>query len=682
MGFVAMLKKIDFSHWPRMGRSPAALVVLPCALLLSACGGGAKGGGDAASTASTTTVVTGVAATGAPLMGATVRVVDVQGISVPLLAADGVATVSSVNTLAGGTYQFKISSSALKFPLMIQAAGFDANGAPMVLHSVVQSPTTGASTSSLVANITPATDAVVAQVLGVDPVTVFLNAPSRAGDIALLGDADAIAAASDQVKAIIAANLTDAKVANAKTLDLFKDAAFKANKTGLDAALDGVRILMSTTATGANQLLWSNKFTWPTASAPEATLDLSTARAELAKKTSGSIAKAISSTTKVTTSPNKLPLLELAAMDTLTDDLNQQIARGTDASFTSLSAAYTVHNGHTKAELLAKLSGYAKQNYQFGRFQVVGCAPVVADDAAIKAGECARVLVAAVVTDFQGTPKEIFRDAVKVTAATKTTPATWSLIGNGQPTEIGVFPVALARFGLDGKWITSTVTDPNPSIGIQVSIRDMDYAATPAKIVNNAIVQVPSGYSVPFDYCKTNELCVSSNLATPTVAFGELSDTLLQQPVTGWVGSLEAAKGAKYTISYSLAPSVTTTNTVTAYLPVEVQKDPVVGNFPTLDDYSGLSKNSIVAGPSVSWANWAKSHPQLRIFMLRAVVSDRSTTGELARSEATVPLVATSVKIPAITASLATTTSTSYQIWLGAMDAAGRRYYSRFASAQ
>ncbi|MCX7177822.1 MAG: hypothetical protein NTX56_03330, partial [Proteobacteria bacterium] len=288
-------------------------------VFLSDCGGG--GGGDTVATTTSTTdtattttttsttttstlaptsvVLSGVVASGAPLLGATIRVVDATGAPVSLVDSIGNVVTSGTASPTDGAYRLVLASTSPKAPLLIQAIGVDGTGNPLALHSLVQT-----ATLPLIANITPATNAVVAQLLGGDPKTVFMNAAASASSIALLGKAANVTSASDQIKNIIKSNLSDGKISDTKKLDFFQDATFAASKSGLDFALEGVRIQIVKDATGKELLEFGNKFV--STKTAEVIVDLATAKSELAKTTGGSIAKAITTTLKATTSPTAI----------------------------------------------------------------------------------------------------------------------------------------------------------------------------------------------------------------------------------------------------------------------------------------------------------------------------------------------------------------------------------------
>ena len=653
---------------------------LSLAALLAACGGGGGSSGGSSPTDTTTTTATattvttaavttttgsttsttagtarpqlpsgsalsGVVATGSPLLGATISVVDAAG-----------AAVGSSTSLPDGSYRLVLPRAA-PLPLLLEAQGQDAAGNPVVMHSMVAT-----NALPVIAHLTPATEAVVAMIVGSNPLTVFQNAASNGSNIALLGTATTVSAASDLVKTVIAANLTDGKVANAKTLDFFQDPAFSANKNGLDAALEGLRIQVTKDANGKDQLQLSNKFL-AAAGTVEVKVDLATAKSELAKLTGGSAAKAIVSTTAVTSSATA-SLVNLALLDNLTVALNSLIAQGGTpfVSASPLFAGYSVQYGVNKDTLVDTLNGYAAKNYQLGKFQVTGCT----DDAIGSKTACSRTLVSASVTNSTGQIVGVLNDAVAY-AKTPTPPTpNWTFTGNNAPYGFQVFPVAVATYGLNGVLATGSATNPNT--GVQIAL---DSDATSAI----RLITTPSGYSIAFAECGRTYQCVSISPLTALVASGELKDSLLDPSAIAWIGSKDGVSGAKYLV----APASGSGPTLFSYLKADVPASLGSAPFPRLDDNSALTPSAIVAGPNLSWANWAATYPNLKVFMARTIVS--ATTGKPLIQDATIPVVAiTSVRMPPAVPPPGFV-PVGYQVWLGAQDAQGRRYYSKFTSA-
>ena len=644
---------------------PKLILLAATVALVCGCGGGSADGGatvtsttstSTSTTTSTTTTTTlsptgstapslsGVAATGAPLLGATVKVVDATGTPV------GSGTTSTTD----GAYRFTLTTSVPKMPLLIQVAGIDATGAPVSFYSLARS-----ATAPMIANVTPASNAVVAQILGTDPKTVFAKADSNASSIALLGEAAIVTNASDLVKTIIKTNLTDFKIT---TLDLFQDASFAANKSGLDGVLEGLRIQISKDGSGKDVLLFSNKFNLP--GVAEVTLDLASARAELTKTSGGSVAKAITSTNKATTSLTTV-VANLGVIDDLSIALNKLIAQGSPAATflaaAAVSSTYAAHNGRTRAAIGNKLADYAANNYQLSKLQVTGCA-----DNPFVAKACVKVAISALVTDAAGKKVEVFDDVITYS---KTTTPNWVLVGNGYTADFEVFPVAFATYGLNGAPAASSTA--RASSGVQIVL------TPPAGDIASRTVQIPSGYSIPMAYCNLDYLCVKNSTTDEPVATGELKDTLPVKLSLGAIGNLVSIVGAKY-----LAAVAGSTVLVPAYLAADVPADLINAPYPMLDGITSkpllASDVASVAGLSLSWANWASANPNLKIFMARTLISSATS---YVYSDALLPEApVTSIKVPSLSIPPAFS-AVSYQVWLGAQDSLGRRYYSKFTNA-
>ena len=660
--------------------------LLAMAAVLTACGGGGGGTTTSSTTPSTSTststttpttptgtvtvgnttpttsvtpdpgtsVLSGVASIGAPLMGATVRIVDGNGARVNLIDAFGAKVPSLKTSTADGSFRFVLATATPTLPLLIQAAGVDGTGMPVVLHSMLNT-----TTLPQLANITPATDAVVAQVLGTAPQGVFATASTAWPTISLLGSTTAVTSASDQVKNILKNSLTDVKITST-TLDFFRDDSYRANKTLMDAVFEGLRVQIVKDSTGKDQLQVSNKFLAP--GIVEVKVSLATARTELLKGSSGTVASAITSTLKANTSPHKNSLANVASVDDLSVALNKLIAQGaTSANFLAspvVSPNYTYQDGRSRAATGDLLAAYAVKNNQLGRFLISGCV----DDPIASTG-CTRFQASALVVDRTGAVVESFVDTIGYTSST--TP-NWTLIGNGRQSDVKVFPVAQVKLSPDG---TLPAGAPGPGNGIQVVARAQDNASPPAQLLQRATLQVPSGYSALLVYCGLRELCMATNAATPPVVTGELNDSLIQKPSPGWVGSQDAVRGAKFVASVSLMG--TATETVTPYLPADVPTDLSLGQFPRPN--APIAPDGLAAGFQLQWGNWADQNPTLRVFMLRIITLDSNGVISLQDFPVANPF-ANAFNLPA------TAAAPAFQVWMGAVDNLGRRFYSNLAS--
>ena len=83
---------------------------------------------------------------------------------------------------------------------------------------------------------------------------------------------------------------------------------------------------------------------------------------------------------------------------------------------------------------------------------------------------------------------------------------------------------------------------------------------------------------------------------------------------------------------------------------------------------------NIVAGFDLSWANWAAANPNMAVFSVRTIVNSTGSAPLITDNQ--VPFGVTSVNL-APTALPDGFTPTSYEIWLGATDNLGHRYYTQ-----
>ena len=634
---------------------PYRLAALALTLLLASCGGGGGGGDSGSGTPATPPTLRGVAATGAPLVNASVSVVDGQGKAV------GSATTHG----ADGSYSLTLSTTSPAAPLFIQARGMDAAGTMQVLHSTV--PVIG---SAMVAHVTPLTNAVVALALGTEPAPVFAAAGSSGSQLSQL--ATAAPAAGDFLKTLVKTQLTDLKFTDPKTLDLLADATFAANKGAHDLLIESVRVDLARSTRNVPLLQVGNKFL--AAPAAEVVVELPTAQAELLKS-AGTPANAITSTLKAATSATTL-LGNLPGLDDLGAALNQLIAQGRDVSTilaSPLVAGYDKHNGRSKTDVAAILSNYTTANRQFGRFQLLGCA-----DDAPAAGNCAKVLVGAQVSDSSGAIVDLFTDAVSY-SKTATTTNKWNLIGNGKKLAVAVHPLGFLALNADGSISTAVV--PNPGIGLQVEIQsqtpDVIPTNPPIQLLSSATVQLPGGFSIPFGYCNRPLLCVSTTPgATSLIPTGGVGDIAIQRAAVGWIGSVDSVRGAKFLVNYTMGGVAETRS---AWLRADVLGEPAAARFPALDGITAaapLFAANLQGGTMVvNWSSWAAANPDLRLIEIKRVFT-RTTGGSPTVLDTAVPLPGktTATLGPAYTP----TGSVTSELWLQAMDSQGRRFHTRY----
>ena len=143
---------------PNVSKTLAASAV---ALLISGCGGGSGDAADPAPTQNETPTpptlqVSGTAATGLALAG--------SAVDVKCAAGTGTAT-----TDASGAFMLTIADGAL--PCIIKVTG-NVNGTTVTLHSVTEAGT-GEGSTTAIANVTPLTEMIVAQLTGSLPGDLF-----------------------------------------------------------------------------------------------------------------------------------------------------------------------------------------------------------------------------------------------------------------------------------------------------------------------------------------------------------------------------------------------------------------------------------------------------------------------------------------------------------------------------
>lgn len=227
-------------------------LVLPCAVAatLAACSSD-DNNNSAPSTpvapVATTYTMSGVAASGAPLVGVVVTVTD----------SKGVATQSGL-TDASGKFSLSVQGSA---PFVLTVPFSDADGSPAMLSSVV-APTGGSATVALTANLNPLTSLITQRVLGMVPAS-----PPTAAQITAANVTQALIASTEQsvatvlqpaftALAIPAASTTDpigaAYQANASDpLDnLFTIARFTVHAGTVSLGTDSANAVVSIPATG------------------------------------------------------------------------------------------------------------------------------------------------------------------------------------------------------------------------------------------------------------------------------------------------------------------------------------------------------------------------------------------------------------------------------------------------
>lgn len=194
----------------RMRALPIALF----ALILAGCGGGGGSGGAVAPTSGT---ISGTASAGAPIIGT----VTVKDSSTPF-------KTKTVTIAADGKYTIDVTG--LTPPFMLRADG-KAGGASYSLYSAAASGDVNGTI-----NVTPLTDLIVGNIAG-----QIAGAYFTAGNFSTLTAAQ-LSAQATALRARLQPILAAAGVAN--SIDLLR-ASFAADHTGLDLALDALRVTVN-----------------------------------------------------------------------------------------------------------------------------------------------------------------------------------------------------------------------------------------------------------------------------------------------------------------------------------------------------------------------------------------------------------------------------------------------------
>lgn len=674
----------------------AWLGVLVSAVLLTACGGGgggsssSSGGGGGGSTTSGAVTLTGVAATGAPLIGATLTVLDANG--------SNCGTTSTA--LADGTYTLTLTCSSPTLPLFVEAVGVDMSGLPVVLHSLVQSVISGTGTSNSL-QINPLTNAVVALLMGGDPTTWFQtgkatatgSASVRSARWSLLGSSAALTVASDFVKTAIRANLNEARMTNAALVNFFADNTsftFTANKTGLDAALEGLRIQFGRSNTGDELLQMSNRLLPPCSpsaacnastnlGSPEVIVNLTTARSGLNSATPAiastatiSTAKVTSSTSAVMASVSDLEGIRLAINNALrptnvaSDIATLNFLNASNASKPVFASTYSQQDGLNALSVATVLAAYgAASNYQLSSFMISGCLdyPITT--------RCTKVRISALVRDASGNIQAIFDNTANYVA----TSSSWSLVGNGRQVNWSIYPSTWLYLNGDGSTLANSASGPNPGVGLHTLIRSVD-PLTPLF----ADVAAPTGVA-RFYNCTLalgDPMCLS-NASSIGYETGDLVlDQILPTTNTSWLGPTDTRPGSRFQMT---ATGIGLSETTTLILPSDLPPTSNAGAYPVID---GLSVNApllqadIAGGRTISWSTWAAANPGLRMIEVRAVITRPATNGPSKQVFTIYPLAPTQLAIPAF--SSVPSDAVEYALWLVAQDALGRRYFTKIVA--
>jgi hypothetical protein len=634
-----------------------SLAWLLVATVLTACGGG---GGSATNTGGssggggtdtgTVATITGIVAAGAPMLGATVSVVD----------SSGAAVGTGVASLADGSYTVTLTTTTVTLPLLVQASGVDMAGLPLLLYTVVPALTSGASART-VAHVNNLSTAVTALLLGEQPRKHFVNASARHGEWTVLANAAAQAAAQTWLKTVVKANLADGKLTTLANVDFMKDASFAANKTGLDIALESIRLRFTTNLAGKVLMQISNRLIVPGAS--EVSVDLAAARTGLAASTPAITNAGVITSTLVATTGNAAFMPYLATLDTMSANLNAAIAAHSSANeivaLGVFNSAYTYQDSLDGLSISNMLVNWGSVGYQISRWQVLGCL-----DTTLPTKGCSQIRAAALVRDGSGNVQGVFNMVVNYATATG-----WTLLGNGRQTPWAIYPVTWAVWTPVGV-LDSSVT-PRLGQGVQVVIGSTAFMG--------ATLQLPNGYSLPFYYCNTSVMCATGSGTTGVLTGDLISDQVLTSTMVGWVGNSDAVPGARYGLKTLTLVAGSEDNSTVLTTDMPSTTDATAYPLPDgLSSAAPLTINDVTAGLTLSWNTWAAANPDKRIVEVRAVITS-TATAPVIQAVTVQPLAAHTLTLSAFGS--VPGDAVAYTLWLVAQDDQGRRYISKVSAS-
>ncbi|HEY3308258.1 MAG TPA: hypothetical protein VGJ93_07360 [Desulfuromonadaceae bacterium] len=274
------------------------------AMILVACGGGG-------SSSTPATTVSGVAAAGAPIIGS----VTIKDSTTPT------ALTKTVPIAADGKYTVDVTG--LKAPYMVRADGY-VGGNEYHLYSAGTSADVGGTI-----NVTPLTDLIVANIAGSVAKSYFDN-----GSFTGLTAAQ-LTAQTDALKAKLLPVLQAVGVSD--SIDLLR-ASFSADHTGLDAALDMLRVSTDTT-TGVATIT-----------------NIITQQQMTSNITTGTYTGAITDTTGVATAATDIQMIS-AGFKTFSDLFATSLPSETNATLLGLfDSATFMHEGQNLASFISDIT--------------------------------------------------------------------------------------------------------------------------------------------------------------------------------------------------------------------------------------------------------------------------------------------------------------------------------------
>lgn len=391
-------------------------------LTLYACGGG--GGGGTASNNTTSSTMSGVAVVGAPLTGASVKVIDATG-----------ATVGTASTGSDGSYTLSFNPASYVAPFVIAVTG--AVGAADTTLVSVQ-PTSDSAT----VNITPITHAIAAQMSSTgNPVDLIANIGTDKGNITAAN----ISSSEQAFRTALGANMT---AVGLTASDNLMSAAFNSkfdrllDNVHVDVTPNGTVTMFSSAGAAVDDLA-------PTATTPAAAKVVVLAKGTL--PSAGDLANL-----PAPTAPIGIDVVE-AARVALNNCFAVSAASGrsiTTPACTNIAIAGYLHDGrNSTAEFGGLLSDAGNDNMQFQKPEILRQLSTVAGS------ERLVVRLSAIRTDGQ------VRELVTVAANNNTPASGWQLVGNQRVFETFVNGAASKRISANTPANSRNETGLNMYVG-------------------------------------------------------------------------------------------------------------------------------------------------------------------------------------------------------------------------
>jgi hypothetical protein len=390
------------------------------ALMLAACGGGSSGGGSSNATnppaVSTPSSIGGTVAVGNALVGANVTLIDATGKS---------ATATSDSN---GSYSILLAG--LTAPFLLVATDPSGNNAPM--YSIAASVPTNSSTP-LVANVTPLTTAVTAELTS-DGNPLDLISPTT---LTTLVTPASVNTAISTLNAILTPILSaDIGPATASSFNPISQ-SFTPNQTGADAVIDSV----SLTPAPAGGL-------------------------QLASIVAPGTAIALNSSTSTSTQL-QAPPQPANYLSTLLPQLGQCLGGTSSACSSAIDANY-LENGYNSSNggFQAFHPGISASSSTITgvktlAYWAAGLSPFGIGNPA--------ALVRIFYTNAAGQQNFALTVVQQTQAATTTTPAVWDIIGNQQVYDVTINSFATQRQFLDSADDTGSRYESGLNISIPVN---------------------------------------------------------------------------------------------------------------------------------------------------------------------------------------------------------------------